>query len=1315
MKLKAYINGATYDVVQGATFSEEYNETLDSGAIIIDDVAKITGLKPYDDVILYDADESGYYGYSIPGKEMYDTITLTYTSPDDYRRMASSGAGFIKYRIQPRVVNAMKMDYNDSYIIFSGGESAKVHYIKTSDTLYFTRNKIRVNFVKQSSGEYTIEYPRTSVIIETADEIISMMVNVDYEPPSEPHGFHKHMLIDQFTEKMVNVTMKRYKYSISLFSETKRLETIQLPNISITQPVSVAGKKSVYYYINRFVKEYTPKVKVSLLGDGTWDYYDKLAVSKTLADTFADIYAPDFSLTNPSLKDVLTQLMLTRDCIPCVKDGMIYAMDVTKRNGTFDFDESAITNVVGSMSSSNFADSLRRPYQNALSDRNSCHIIEFCGFRNSDNALLTIPNMRLETRYPIYRVNKIMLCYYKVGTVYNSDGKSAGKKAFICKQDITKLCMIDSARKILSQNWKEFEALEKGTDGAISIDDMAKYQMSTFSYSIGGNTITGWGDEYEHNKDFTGWFTTTSTVIENIAKQLDKSNPYGIYASGYISNLGEGQTFAAQSDNLEGMFSPFDNDSQKMKSFFFQVDYEAFYNGAVSISKDGGRDDVAMIDNSSSSLALLEKDGIFQKEKVNRFGNKALQINASYESVDKLQPLGSVYERDGDEDVIIYHREYSIYSNVVNAAYYGTKDYVLKNYWTTVYSQNRPFNLLPYEQSVNRAENQKVFVYLSKDELYYEGTNGISLTNFANGFIADAVSAFRPSEKATSKGVFATPNRLDSAFITCGLKKYQSDLNCFVAGHSICMNARMFDNASMGVHIEQMEPDYWASDADLQFIGSTQKWYKVVDDYGRLDTPTVEFGKFNAKNYYGDRISAKTYSDASLKVDYRSYYSKIFQQPLLLTESYFDAKVSADFGKPLKDNKETLDFTFQIEPLSGKDVAFSQWFMKLSDIVTVYNKVDEDYTVYDSDIAGKGATFTYASLNYYYYSGTAIWGHYPAIMLSMTKENFEALKTGMTGDGIAVNKAPVMIWNSDEDGGNGGYGNSVLYDRVGYYSFTPTKIIAASDESVTVRGIEFFRYKDAFWLWGSSEVSQETDIVLQAASKDNPVGHVTFDYDKNVVFSDTFPSLEDPSTEHPMPMMNSIKRMPNIRSRGFTTMFNIQVNPSLIGGSTGTQKLDDLNNNTSTLVVLGGETETTTYAKNMFLQLSNEYMEKEEVYEELREKPDGVSDSNLVSDALKCGVDSKKRPYVLAKLPSGSTAKSVRFWYYNAESSSYVFVFGANLTDAEIAAGECKIYASVLQTKDERVYDSCMKPIGTMRNCAKSGYDGTFGTVKEYE
>ena len=63
-------------------------------------------------------------------------------------------------------------------------------------------------------------------------------------------------------------------------------------------------------------------------------------------------------------------------------------------------------------------------------------------------------------------------------------------------------------------------------------------------------------------------------------------------------------------------------------------------------------------DNSNAGLSILETDGLFQKEKANRLGNKIFTFTARYKDYNEMHNtynnrLGAVY---GD-DIVIYHRD----------------------------------------------------------------------------------------------------------------------------------------------------------------------------------------------------------------------------------------------------------------------------------------------------------------------------------------------------------------------------------------------------------------------------------------------------------------------------------------------------------------------------------------------------------------------------------------------------------------------------------------------------------------------------------
>ena len=1038
MDLFCTINGIEHKIMQGCTFSEEFNETLDSGVIILPEEHKIKDLLAYDDVYIY-----------------------------------------------------TKVDKNGNEISFKG-------------------------------------YP--------------------FNEKDNPRPlFYRHLLVDQFTEEVLTLGDTEeectYKYKIELMSETKKLETIQLPNISITQPIS-GDKLSVWELINRFVGLYSPKYR-GKVGLSTWSWEQKYSLDASLRTTFSNVYSPDFTLNAPNLRTLLSKLFITKDMIPYVKDDVIYGMDISKRGTPFDLkDEQEMNKVVGSMTSDSYCDNLRRNYSDALSQDRTCRSVEYIGFRNSSSSLMTIKNMRLEFGMPIYKVNKMYMCYYKKinvnysqtisealqqststvltktdprtnpiavvvdksgaksvykwrypadktmftdgtgasikyeiynksytlpcnsidftkwsfvdfaidsddtynpeweykkgdyvyfsGSKYQSimDDKNQGNTPclyvplknseegiFLCKQDITKLVQLNTKRDLLSQDWDD---LHKGKIPQ-NIDDMAKYKFCTVGYDIGSKYITGWGDMYSYP---TFWNDNKYTYIQNIASKLDYFYPTGINDPKYIGNcfapgavvfsalpanfwsiMIAGTNVSDQDKSATEKFfstvvSPFTNPSLKLKSFFFIVDYEGFYNGSLIHTKDNNRDDITINDNSSESLTLIEQDGIFQHEKVNRFGNKALQIEARYDSfykkengnlVENLKQVGDVMNSAYEKDVVIYHREYSIWDNCINCVYYGTKNYVLKNYFTSVYARYRTWNLMSYNESVQRSENIKNMILFDFEKSYYDGFSGSLFEDFSgkNDYIAKVLSFLNSWKKENIVGLleYSVDDSIDSAYILKGGKKYAADMNSFVSKNSMCFNMRMFDNFSQGVFISNAEPfiltsydpetgepitrEKWYEKAfnffnvHDDYSGSKQDWLSVVDSNVTGYAETMGF--YVAHKIKNSYLPDDNFSDLSGNYVKELYSEKIFKIP------YIDVK-DTDMSNKIgiernfyKDNKEILDVTMQIENIKkSENLILSPWIMKLSDLMGDKPKFDSDIEKEDQ-VLGNGIS-VYAS-NYHHVVG----------------------------------------------------------------------------------------------------------------------------------------------------------------------------------------------------------------------------------------------------------------------------------------------------------------------------------------------------------
>ena len=483
--------------------------------------------------------------------------------------------------------------------------------------------KCKINNVEYKivdGATFSEEYNET---LDSGEIIISQVGKIDIKPFDDVYitgrnGFYKHLLIDSFIEERLNLTENLYKYKISLFSETKGLERVQIPNITITQPLVLSKRKSVYEYLKQFVNQYSPKIKVAK-NENEWEYKNKYTLCPLLKSKFDNVFCPDFSLNNPTLRDVLTQLMIVKDMIPYVKDNIIYALDITARNGEFDMNPECVNNIVGSMASDSYMDNLKRNYNEALSQDNATHMVEYLGFRNSDEALLTIENLRLEMRFPIYKVNRVLMCYYKKVQILEPNKEVFTDMMMLCKQDITQLVKVESERNLLSKDWNDFSATKPK-----NIDELAKFRLATIGYEIGSKEIDGWGTKYTYP---SGWWDVSKTYVENIVAYMDEFYPYGINTYGYIKEMSETSgTIKVDGTWRDNLISPFSNASAGLKSLFFIVDYDGFYSGTVIHSKDDSIGELTINDNPSSSLTVLESDGLYEKEKANRLGNKVYQI-----------------------------------------------------------------------------------------------------------------------------------------------------------------------------------------------------------------------------------------------------------------------------------------------------------------------------------------------------------------------------------------------------------------------------------------------------------------------------------------------------------------------------------------------------------------------------------------------------------------------------------------------------------------------------------------------------------------
>lgn len=1335
MNLKCKINGKEYELlVQGNTLSDELNERLDSGNIILAHINKIKKLKPYDDVYIYDNEFNGY--------DRYGTVR--------------------------------------------------------------GQNK-----------------------------------------------FYKHLLVDNYTEEFINLRDKIYKYKIALMSEIKRMEKIQCPNISITQPLNPNKKVSVYEYIRRFVELYSPKYKVKN-GEGTWEYRRKYSVDSSLFSIFGNVYPPDFSLNAPTLRDILSKLMICKDMIPYVENDVIKAMDITQRKNEINFENLPCTNLVSSMNSNDYCDSLRRNYSNALSQDSTCSSVEYLGFRNSDSALMTLQNMRLETKFPIYKINKLYMCYYKKSNVIkkNEDGTNTNYY-FLCKQDITPLIKLNTERNALSKDWNDFE-----TNLPKNIEELAEYKLATLGYDIGSNHITGFGELYEYPKGW--WSQEKRTYLENILRVVDSFDLTGVRNYDYlIKNIEEkeGLTISSPENVFDTIITPFSTKAENnlnvasaldMKGLFFEIDYQGFYNGSVIHSKDLGNDNIVSNDNSSSSLALLELDGLSQKEKVNRLGNKTYQFTVKYEKSEDLSMLlnlGDYFSYDEEDDIIIYHREIAIYDNYIIATYFAAKDYVLKNYYTSVYARHRTWNLIPYGESVTRAENRKMYLYLSKERSYYESEKTISFSTDLNDKLL--LSSIIPSSEITAIDYYDTKDKINGGYISHYSKDkdlnkyinkyYLADVNGLVCGYSLCFNLKMFDNISMGSFISDVSPfessvykkdrkDFF--DTKNDYTGSNISLYKIVDDdeTGKIDKIGISFFHYDSSNIYKDYL--QEYNKSNVENEVKNIYeqnllklpktnlqseitNKLFVNEVLTKD---ENNIEEEMFYIYKDNKEVIDMTYQIEPITNdKNVLFSPWFMKLNDLLSNFLKLEYNFNYRYSSVESfhnlKGEINVYKSAH----TNKVDDQYRPFIIFYLSPEDaqkFREFRISFPYDN------DLEVINLDSDDFDQGIDSNSLYNTVtklklkflkllsiedvynsatGKYSYSKIKwqveqrvgIIFKGESTVkyyttieeyefssnaisisehpyeVLEGTQYFGLQitsiktkingeekvfnttnDKFMLTNGRYESKDAFFDLDGKISWDKEPHK--DYSKNMFVITSEKTLRNTLVYDQYNDTNLPKDMCKYEKLYVSDIFSIEKDQygdyikvdlnilKAMGTLSFKEQIDvseeetypiEFYNDEERYIYIVIKESKVYYYKDIFGIL------KKEVYNE-----NGWIDSKYktiqtlcfpLSSSIEKDKKEKTANYLNNNASNNIIVNSVQYWYKNIVNENFVneednvnhlnFVFGVNLTEEDKQRGYVKVYASLISNRDTRVYDGFHNVIGSVTNYLSENNDKLYGENQYYD
>lgn len=720
----------------------------------------------------------------------------------------------------------------------------------------------------------------------------------------------KHFLIDTYDDEVYsfeeNAEENNHHYFVKLFSETKGIERITLPNLTVTQPIDAsATKTTVATFLNKLQTLYIPLYRGYTITGSHYTYRYKYAYSDSLLSKFENVICPEFQWNNPTLREVMTDLLSTEDCIPVVKQGVISYYSLKEKGNPID--TSRLSYSKRTMSSGDFVGELSLNMKNAIgkSKTTACEYITLQAPEGSGT--LTTENGVIKTQKPIYSIRKLV--------VYGYD-----ENRYFHKLDIT-------SRIKEYEDWNLLSNVRVYSTSYMNLPDWTdanglstkEHKVNYIYFERGKKEIHNINTKYNHVT--LGSFNFMEMVVRGTFMNVLKTGGGG-FPNGDFRNV------------------------------FFYLEYETINNEQPLIAGKylpSPHPDNRVFDAQKDSYVDLQHQSIFEYAKVERLGNKIREIYGEYFNESAIPQLGDYI---GDE--ILFSREVTYYDNIILFKGYLTPRYVLKDYYTGVMAKKRSWEIAKESEALTRTDVYKLYIEASfsekKDYSYHASTwsvgsftecraaqdgNGYSRINVVNRFLTsltkyDANSNICHAFVRTTDGQRSYP-------VQGGYDGIILDLLTEVQGNSITFNFGFDDN---------FKSASWINKTDNEFIQSFYKY--CASPSGRFSSARIYLlkktygigrrtGSIGMYHYHEmpeareDNPDAPQYSSGEMDqvIDWMFDNPKMGEQTALYQNDGLKLGTTV-----LKDNREITKWTVQFEYCSDTpDILVKSKFVELCSMV----------------------------------------------------------------------------------------------------------------------------------------------------------------------------------------------------------------------------------------------------------------------------------------------------------------------------------------------------------------------------------------------
>lgn len=726
------------------------------------------------------------------------------------------------------------------------------------------------------------------------------------------------MIVDTFQETMTCLGPKSYMYEISLFSKTKELEGILLPNLKITKMPGTF--RSIWHYMEEYLEEYSPRIRV-----GT-DRSDYTFVQKyTLDDTFGSDFVdecPEMQWNKPTLREVLNDLAMVKDRIVVLKGNKVAFMDLTETTTPSVTAKSAINYVQRSQSSEDYISALRMEMVNVTNDtttgiNNFVTRTEWFSI-TSEDALINEQNYHIETRYPIYKIKSLQIKFPASSTFWDPNGRNKSFSRWY-GADLMDCTLGDSTD---ANKWPHMRLVYEDKEWQtkkikylewhlVSHGDYDEYKNFTLHYARGSNVIDGFTQTTK-----VGFWTYYLPVFVKIAI-MQGIMPYSIYepVEFHPTLIQKWDTNGAQTMDVNPYYMA-----------FFKVEYETLEGFVFEADKDPAPKHMRIVtDNQTNSYVDSYSQGALEYMKANRLGNMQRLINATYRAGESdMLKIGDVV--DG---AVIYRCEYQIYARHIEVNAMATDDYVLRDYYTGVKAKIRSWVVVSEAEALTRHDLTKIYAelsYVSRSETQMDSNMHLA-TYFLSPLLAHQAG------KPIKYGFVETWDFQNVKYPSGEGQSYMMDLISRLVGDSITFTIGFKDNYWVDKYIDVPQSEITK--------GSGANNMKINDSYlvnGGIPTQYYRYTDPDGENVRGYIYLADTFRLAGVTnptgtaEDARSVElaAASYALPKVTTPAWV-SRVSWDLEK---DSQEILYRTIQFEFCRDTtDIAFSKLFVATQEAI----------------------------------------------------------------------------------------------------------------------------------------------------------------------------------------------------------------------------------------------------------------------------------------------------------------------------------------------------------------------------------------------